>query len=45
MEVKGLQEAISALKKIDRQYVNRAKIRAINRVAKRVASVSVRSAA
>ncbi|EDX4102507.1 phage tail protein, partial [Salmonella enterica] len=27
MEVKGLQEAISALKKIDRQYVNRAKVR------------------
>lgn len=45
MEVKGLQEAISALKKIDRQYVNRAKVRAINRVAKRVAGVSVRSAA
>ncbi|EGF7155358.1 phage tail protein, partial [Salmonella enterica] len=41
MEVKGLQEAISALKKIDRQYVNRAKVRAINRVAKRVAGVSV----
>ncbi|ELY4474946.1 phage tail protein [Salmonella enterica] len=45
MEVKGLQEAISALKRIDRQYVNRAKIRSINRVAKRVVSVSVRSAA
>ncbi|ELG7089372.1 phage tail protein, partial [Salmonella enterica] len=41
MEVKGLREAISALKKIDRQYVNRAKVRAINRVAKRVVSVSV----
>ncbi|HAF4825303.1 TPA: phage tail protein [Salmonella enterica] len=45
MEVKGLKEAISALKEIDRGYVNRAKIRAVNRVAKRVVSVSVRSAA
>ncbi|ECF4629731.1 phage tail protein [Salmonella enterica subsp. enterica serovar Enteritidis] len=32
-------------KEIDRGYVTRAKIRAINRVAKRVVSVSVRSAA
>lgn len=45
MEVKGLKEAISVLKEIDRGYVTRAKIRAINRVAKRVVSVSVRSAA
>lgn len=45
MEVKGLKEAISVLKELDRGYVTRAKIRAINRVAKRVVSVSVRSAA
>ncbi|VUC86956.1 prophage minor tail protein Z [Salmonella sp. NCTC 11881] len=34
MEVKGLKEAISVLKELDRGYVTRAKIRAINRVAK-----------
>lgn len=39
MEVKGLKEAISVLKELDRGYVTRAKIRAINRVAKRVVSV------